>query len=161
MNGHFRKNYLRSFRKKLGMTQRELAALLGRSTSCRISLLENGQVEPTVREIFIFSRVFGWPLEDLFPQWSNEMEEAFQTRTIKLMDRLQSRQGQKGRRRLSEYVNRNCVLRRSMTIELMVRYRYLAAAGNKWNVPGAIKNFRHASWNISSSASQSKTKRLM
>lgn len=98
MNGHFRKNYLRSFRKKLGMTQRELAALLGRSTSCRISLLENGKAEPTVKEIFFFSRIFQWPLEGLFPQWSIEMEEAFQTRTMKLMDRLQSLKGQKGRR---------------------------------------------------------------
>lgn len=100
MNGHFRKNYLRSFRKKLGMTQRELAALLGRSTSCRVSLLENGKAEPTVGEIFFLSRIFQWPLEGLFPQWSNEMEESFQTRMTKLMNRLQGLQGHKGRRGL-------------------------------------------------------------
>ena len=105
MNGHIARNYLRSQRKKLNLTQKELAFVLGYDSSWRISALENGRARPSAREIAIFTRLFGEPLDQLWPRWAQDIEIDLDNKIRKLMDLLQQSQfGSDRRKRRIEFV---------------------------------------------------------
>jgi transcriptional regulator with XRE-family HTH domain len=108
MNGHIRKNYLRSHRKKLGLTQKELGFVLGLGSGCRISALETGRSKPRLYETITFDRLFGQPFEELWPGFSEKIEIDLDTRIRKLMDRLQrSQSGSSLRTKRVVFVLRN------------------------------------------------------
>jgi transcriptional regulator with XRE-family HTH domain len=61
------KNYLRTYRKRVGLSQRQLAAVLGLKSSTRISEMELGKGLPNARECIVFRLLFKRPIEEMWP----------------------------------------------------------------------------------------------
>jgi transcriptional regulator with XRE-family HTH domain len=62
--------YLRRERRKWGLTQEDLAHLVGLKSRASISLIEHGQRPPTAKELLAFQALFGMTALQLFPQLS-------------------------------------------------------------------------------------------
>ena len=60
--------YLRRERRKWGLTQRELARLVGIKSRAQISMLEHGLATPTTEQLLAFQFLFGMTTAQLFPQ---------------------------------------------------------------------------------------------
>ena len=59
-------NYLRTFRKMRGFTQREVAFLLGRHNKAKVSRYENSRRVPSLETIFAYEVILGMPAHELF-----------------------------------------------------------------------------------------------
>ena len=59
-------NYLRTYRKKSGLTQREVAFLLGRKNGAQLSRYEKQRRLPPLRTALAFEAIFKIPLPELF-----------------------------------------------------------------------------------------------
>jgi len=57
---------LRAYRKSAGLSQRELALLLGLRSQSTISQLELGKRRPSLATLIACERLFGAPAQDLF-----------------------------------------------------------------------------------------------
>ena len=60
------KNYLRTCRRKIGLTQPQLGHLIGRPKGY-VSALETGKKLPTVSECVVFERLFERSFEEIWP----------------------------------------------------------------------------------------------
>jgi transcriptional regulator with XRE-family HTH domain len=67
--------YLRRERRKWGLTQRELAFLVGCKSRAQISALENGTMRPTAEQLLLFQLLFGMTAAQLFPQLARGSEQ--------------------------------------------------------------------------------------
>jgi len=85
-------SYLRTLRLQWGLTQVELARLLGISDSL-LSLVESGARQPTARVILPAEILFGLAGEEIFPGAYWEIEKVVAKRGRALRVRLQSRSG--------------------------------------------------------------------
>ncbi|MBS1983504.1 MAG: helix-turn-helix transcriptional regulator [Bdellovibrionales bacterium] len=79
--------YLRTHRKRWGLSQRELASLLGQSVSL-ISRFERLSREPTVHALIGAEFAFGEPARRLFPGLYSTVEAAVTLRAIDFAERL-------------------------------------------------------------------------
>ena len=59
--------YLRTHRRVWGLTQWELASLMGFESSTHVSRIENGKRTPTVEVAFVCQVIFGIPPSAMFP----------------------------------------------------------------------------------------------
>lgn len=59
-------NYLKSYRKQSGLTQSEMAFLLGTQDGARFSRYEQDRVVPSVRTALAFAAILKKPVEKLF-----------------------------------------------------------------------------------------------
>ena len=59
---------MRVLRRRLGLTQRELAYLIGYKSDSHISHIENGSRTPQLAEVLMIELVFGIPAVTIFPQ---------------------------------------------------------------------------------------------
>ncbi len=59
-------NYLRSNRKRLALSQGELAFLLGRENSAEVSRYENFERVPGLETALAYEVIFGMPLSEIF-----------------------------------------------------------------------------------------------
>jgi transcriptional regulator with XRE-family HTH domain len=59
-------NYLRTFRRRAGLTQKELAFLLGCNTAAKVSRYEHFHREPSLCVILACQAIFDAPINDLF-----------------------------------------------------------------------------------------------
>jgi transcriptional regulator with XRE-family HTH domain len=66
MATHKLANYIRAYRKKSGLSQREVAYLLGCDTGAQVSLYERRRRMPPVQTALACQAVFGTPVADLF-----------------------------------------------------------------------------------------------
>lgn len=66
--------YLRTHRKRRGLTQEELAFIIGCKAVC-ISRIENGTRRPTLRLVVACHILFGEPINKLFPAFYAEVED--------------------------------------------------------------------------------------
>jgi transcriptional regulator with XRE-family HTH domain len=82
-------NYLRPYRRRWGLTQHELAYLLGCKSGAVVSRLEGRKREPSLRIAVACFIVFGSPAAELFPHIATEVDEAVMARVWDLYDRLQ------------------------------------------------------------------------
>ena len=64
MPTHKLKNYLRAYRKRAGLTQREVAFLLG--VKARGPVIEKRYRMPLLRTALALGAIFGIPVEELF-----------------------------------------------------------------------------------------------
>jgi transcriptional regulator with XRE-family HTH domain len=73
-----RKSYafVRSHRRKWGLTQVELARLIGLSSRSAVSRIERAERVPTTATIIACGIIFGLATHDLFPSLQEEIEEA-------------------------------------------------------------------------------------
>jgi len=63
--GH--RNLVRVLRRRLGLTQRELAYVIGYDSDSQISRIENGSRTPQLAEVLMIELVFGVPAVTIFP----------------------------------------------------------------------------------------------
>ncbi len=81
--------YLRTYRKKFGLTQREAAQLVGMKTGQIVSRYESKVRMPGLRTAVAYSIVFEVPLRALFPEIYAEVEHLVLIRAQALCARLQ------------------------------------------------------------------------
>ena len=59
-------NYLRTYRRRAGLSQDEMAFLLGTKSGTKVSRYERLHREPSLRTAFAYEVIFRAPLRDLF-----------------------------------------------------------------------------------------------
>ena len=82
-------NYLRTQRRRWGLTQDELAELLGCQSGTQISRIERGKRRPCTEVIVACEVLFGLPSRKLYPGLYAEVEEALLRRAAVLFERLE------------------------------------------------------------------------
>jgi DNA-binding XRE family transcriptional regulator len=86
-------SYLRVHRKKWGLSQDELAALIGTRSGATVSRLESLRRHPNLRTAFAVQIIFGEPLDKLFPRTFEQVEDALMRRANALHETLQGKAG--------------------------------------------------------------------
>ena len=88
-----RKSYafIRAHRRKWGLTQVELARLVGLSSRGGLSRIERAERVPSAAIIIACSLIFGVATADLFPALQDEIEEAVGTAAAALQNELAGR----------------------------------------------------------------------
>jgi len=81
-------NYLRAFRRRLGISQSELAYLLGSATGTKVSRYECYSREPKLRTILALEAVFDVPARELFRNMYLRIESQILVRAQTLVSRL-------------------------------------------------------------------------
>jgi transcriptional regulator with XRE-family HTH domain len=81
-------NYLRSFRKRNGLTQGEMAFLLGCNNPARVSDYERMRRHPSAEIMIRCQAIFGEPVEKLFPVLSEKVEKETKKRARELRDKI-------------------------------------------------------------------------
>lgn len=67
--------YLRTHRRVWGLTQQELASLMGFGSAAHVSRIENGKRAPTVESALACQVLFGIPPSAMFPHAYESVEE--------------------------------------------------------------------------------------
>ncbi len=83
------KSYLRAFRRSRGLTQKELAFLIGAKSSTTVSRLEQLQRLPSLAAAFACRVIFDRTEVEIFPGLFSEVKEAVQARANELYQELQ------------------------------------------------------------------------
>ncbi len=60
------KNYLRAFRKRTGLSQKEISFLLGIKNGAKVSRYEHFKQKPTLKTAFRYAVIFGKSTKELF-----------------------------------------------------------------------------------------------
>ena len=85
-------NYLRTYRKKLGLTQREVAFLLGCHDGAKVSRYERRGAVPNLKTIFAYEGIFQKPARELFAGIYDRAERETLKKIRLLVSRLRKRQ---------------------------------------------------------------------
>ena len=80
------KNYVRPFRRRSGLTQREFAFLVGGAS---VSRIERFKHVPNLLAMHACSLLFGVQAADLFPHPLAEVQQTLKSRTNELYEKLQ------------------------------------------------------------------------
>jgi transcriptional regulator with XRE-family HTH domain len=75
---------LRTHRRNWGLTQRDMADLLGFESPAHVSRIEQGKRTPSTETALACTALFGVSLQELFPQLAAEIEERFKDRALRL-----------------------------------------------------------------------------
>lgn len=81
-------NYLRAHRKRTGLTQDELALLLGCKSGTKVSRYERLTREPNLETAFACQAIFGVPAHELFPGIYQNVEQIIKKRAELLKEKL-------------------------------------------------------------------------
>jgi len=98
-------NYLRSYRLRWGLSQGELAYLLGWSRSEVISRIEMKLRAPTLNLVIACFVLFGTPPAELFPDLSAGIEAEVMARVWEFYEKLQGNPSKKTKKSESSYSN--------------------------------------------------------
>lgn len=93
MVAHKLDNYLRTYRKRAGLTQREVAFLLGCETGAQISRYEKRHRLPPLRTALEFEAVFRVPVSQLFAGISEAASKRVEKRSAVLQEKLMATRG--------------------------------------------------------------------
>ena len=85
-------NYLRMYRKRAGLSHRDVAVLLGVQSAAKISRYERFRREPTLQTAFAFSVIFAEPPTELFAGVYEDTRHRVLRRARLLRHRLELRQ---------------------------------------------------------------------
>lgn len=83
------RNYIRAYRKRAGLTQDEVAILLGCKSGTKVSRLERLSRKPSLQVVFACQVLFGIPAHELFPGIYQEVEQLTDKRVTKFLKRLE------------------------------------------------------------------------
>jgi transcriptional regulator with XRE-family HTH domain len=91
-------NYLRTYRKKAGLTQQEVAALLGCREGAQVSRYEKRKRLPPLDTALACEAIFGTPTSQLFAGIREAIDKDVEKRLLELRSKLQTRSdsGSKG-----------------------------------------------------------------
>lgn len=81
-------NYLRTHRRRLGLSQEDVAILLGSASGTKISRYENFGRMPEAFTVFAFEIVFNQPARELFAGSYDDIRAAVQMRARGMMNKL-------------------------------------------------------------------------
>jgi len=81
-------NYLRTYRRRYGFSQAEIAMLLGAISGTKVSRYENFVRMPAVETIFAYEIIFDRPASELFAGAYQAIRIAVQPRVNRLLKRL-------------------------------------------------------------------------
>ena len=96
-----RYNYVRTCRRKSGLSQRELALVLGYRDQWQVSRHERSQSRPTLRTALAYEVVFRVPTAQIFVDLLKAIEQSVEGNLAALELRLQRRSGDKRHARLT------------------------------------------------------------
>src|SRR5207244_13271680 len=91
MSTHKLENYLRAYRKRSGLTQREVAFLLGCENGAQVSRYEKRRRVPPLRMALACEAVFGVPAAELFGGMHDQVSKVIEKRLAELRSRLQAK----------------------------------------------------------------------
>lgn len=91
MSQHALKTYLLTYRKRTGLSQHEVAFLLGIESGTTVSKHETGARTPHLDAALSYAIILGPSAEELFAGRHRELQRRIQGRAAKLMRRLKSR----------------------------------------------------------------------
>src|SRR5438132_12514996 len=77
---------LRAYRRTWGLSQQELADILGLDGQPHVSRIEHGKRVPRIEIALACSTLFGVSLDELFPQLAAEIEEKLRKRISQLRE---------------------------------------------------------------------------
>src|ERR1017187_1319940 len=80
-------NYLRSNRKRLALSQDEVAFLLGTQSGAKVCRYERFAREPSLETAFAFEALFHWSASDLSGRLYQKVEQQVTARTSAIADR--------------------------------------------------------------------------
>jgi transcriptional regulator with XRE-family HTH domain len=83
-------NRLCVLRKQHGLSQKQLAALVGQDRTM-ISMYERGRILPTLTSAGMFQLLFGLSVADIFPELFRQLEQGLETNRQKIGRRLMGR----------------------------------------------------------------------
>ncbi len=92
------KNYLRTHRKKLGLTQKELAFLLSCECEAKVSRYERFKRRPNLESALACEVIFQIPVGELFAGMLEQVKATTARRILLLADRLDTLQLRGGRK---------------------------------------------------------------
>jgi transcriptional regulator with XRE-family HTH domain len=81
-------NYLRTWRKRSGLSQKEVAFLLGCRYSNKVSHYERFTRQPNLETVFACEALFGVPARELFAGMYQKVEETIRQRGQILVEKL-------------------------------------------------------------------------
>ncbi|MGH7711701.1 MAG: helix-turn-helix transcriptional regulator [Gemmatimonadaceae bacterium] len=90
-------NYLRAYRVRAGLSQEEMAYLLGLSGGPKISKYEMGRRMPDIRTLIAYERVLGVPVSELYAGLHNQVDRETRRRARTLAERVAKTAQQSGR----------------------------------------------------------------
>jgi transcriptional regulator with XRE-family HTH domain len=85
-------NRLRSYRRRSGLTQRELAYLLGQQKESQVSRYESRKILPSLETALGCEAIFGVPVAELFPGSYEDMAGCVKRRARIIAAALQAKQ---------------------------------------------------------------------
>jgi DNA-binding XRE family transcriptional regulator len=91
-------HYLRTCRKRSGLSQGEVAYLLGSSTRTKVSRYERGRYVPTLRTALVFEALFGTPVSEIFAGLHQSAEKELRRRARALASVLRTYDGKRNPR---------------------------------------------------------------
>jgi transcriptional regulator with XRE-family HTH domain len=80
---------MRVLRRRLGLTQRELAFLVGYESDSQVSHIENGSRVPHLAEVLVLELVFGVPAVTVFPEIRQAVGHKIRARAQLLLSDLE------------------------------------------------------------------------
>ena len=88
------RNYLRSYRKRAGFSQAEIAFLFGAENPAKVSRYEHAHRQPSLRTVLAYEAVFRVPSRDLFAGAFRETKRMIQKRAAILLKKLVAQERQ-------------------------------------------------------------------
>lgn len=85
---HKLENYLRTYRKRSGLSQDEVAFLLGCQSGTKVSRYERAARKPSLEALFAYELVFGAPASELFAGVYQKVEKKILNRAQLLTRKL-------------------------------------------------------------------------
>lgn len=83
--------YLRTHRRAWGLTQNEVACLVGGGNRNRVSRVERDKLPPNGEEILAYSLIFGFSPSELFPRVCGEADDAVMRGAYHLLQGLEGK----------------------------------------------------------------------
>jgi transcriptional regulator with XRE-family HTH domain len=94
------RNYPRTYRKRVGFSQKELAFLLGGCGAGQVSKYESFARRPPLATALIYEQLFSTPMRKLFAGVYNEAQAALHRRARLLAEQLETKKGTERKREL-------------------------------------------------------------
>ena len=91
MAAHKLENYLRTYRKKSGLTQREVGFLLGWKSGGSVARYEKRRRLPPLATALAYEAILGVPLSQLFAGIHDAARKNIQKRMLELRSKLQAK----------------------------------------------------------------------
>ena len=88
MSSHQLSNYLRSYRKRTGLSQDDVAFLMGVESGAKVCRYERFARVPNLRTAFAYEVIFDTPASELFGGCYQQIEKQVTQRAIRLLRRI-------------------------------------------------------------------------